>query len=96
MNTAVDAVSELDTLVGEDEVAVEQNLPGRLPFAYAKANQAVLEINDESLTLVYVAPLATDTLLEVRRCAGRAFSLEAVEESVFQSRLTGAYQRSQN
>ena len=96
MNTAVDAVSELDTLVGEDEVAAEQSLPGRLPFAYAKANQAVLEINDESLTLVYVAPLATDTLLEVRRCAGRAFSLEAVEESVFQSRLTGAYQRSQN
>jgi len=96
VNTAVDAVSELDTLVGEDEVAAEQSLPGRLPFAYAKANQAVLEINDESLTLVYVAPLATDTLLEVRRCAGRAFSLEAVEESVFQSRLTGAYQRSQN
>ena len=96
MNTAVDAVSELDTLVGEDEVAAEQSLPGRLPFAYAKANQAVLEFNDESLTLVYVSPLATDILLEVRRCAGQAFRLEAVEESVFQSRLTGAYQRSQN
>ena len=96
MNTAVDAVSELDSLVGEDEVAAEQSLPGRLPFAYAKANQAVLEISEESLTLVYVAPLATDTLLEVRRCAGQAFSMEAVEESVFQARLTGAYQRSQN
>jgi general secretion pathway protein E len=96
VNTAVDAVSELDTLVGEDEVAAEQSLPGRLPFAYAKANQAVLEFNDESLTLVYVSPLATDILLEVRRCAGQAFRLEAVEESVFQSRLTGAYQRSQN
>ena len=45
MNTAVDAVSELDTLVGEDEVAAEQSLPGRLPFAYAKANQAVLELS---------------------------------------------------
>jgi general secretion pathway protein E len=48
------------------------------------------------MTLHYVAPLATNVLLEVRRFVGKDFLLQPLEEQEFRQRLTVAYQRTQN
>ena len=45
-----------------------------LPFTYAQTRNVLLERSATGMTLHYVAPLATDVLLEVRRFRRRRLS----------------------
>ena len=67
-----------------------------IPFAYAQNRNVLLERTGGALILYYVAPLAPEVLLEVRRYTGEVFSLEALDEAAFRQRLTVSYQRTQN
>lgn len=67
-----------------------------LPFTFAQTRNVLLERSAEGVTLHYVAPLATDVLLEVRRFVGEDFLLQSLEREEFRQRLTVAYQRTQN
>ena len=69
---------------------------GLLPFAYAKANQVLLDSRDESPLLIHTGALSTQVLLEVRRYLGGQFAVESVTPDFFQRRLTEAYQRTNN
>ena len=97
MNTAADNLEVTDVL---ETPASEQTMAnarsGLLPFGFSQAKQVVLESSEGDLKLSYVGRLDTETLLEVRRTAGASFALEQVDETTFQARLSGAYQRNQN
>ncbi len=67
-----------------------------LPFTFAQTRNVLLERSAKGVTLHYVAPLATDVLLEVRRFVGEDFLLQSLEREEFRQRLTVAYQRTQN
>lgn len=78
-------------------VADEPATPrGLLPFAYAKANQVLLDARDNLPLLIHTGDLSTQVLLEVRRHLGEQFSVESVAPDFFQRRLTEAYQRTNN
>ncbi|PMK05090.1 type II secretion system ATPase GspE [Vibrio sp. 10N.261.55.A7] len=65
----------------------------RLPFSFANRFKLVLEHSDQGSTLFYVAPLAIEALVEVKRVAKTAF--QTIEQTVeeFDSKLTEVYQR---
>lgn len=65
----------------------------RLPFSFANRFQLVLEPSEQGLTLYYVAPLAFEALIEVKRVVGEHFELREVSKDEFDSKLTEAYQR---
>ncbi len=65
----------------------------RLPFSFANRFKLVLETNQEQLVLYYVAPLAVEALLEVRRVAAESFTLVEIDREAFELKLTAAYQR---
>lgn len=65
----------------------------RLPFSFAKRFNLVLERESSRVTLYYVAPLAIEALLEVRRVVSADFVLQAVSSDEFERKLTQAYQR---
>lgn len=65
----------------------------RLPFSFAKRFNLVLERESSRVTLYYVAPLAIEALLEVRRVVSADFVLQAVSSDEFERKLTQVYQR---
>ncbi|KJY82579.1 general secretion pathway protein GspE [Vibrio neptunius] len=65
----------------------------RLPFSFANRSQLVLEPSEQGLVLYYVAPLAFEALIEVKRAVGEYFELREVSKEQFDSKLTEAYQR---
>ncbi|KAB1459202.1 type II secretion system protein GspE [Vibrio panuliri] len=65
----------------------------RLPFSFAKRFNLVLERESSRVTLYYVAPLAIEALLEVRRVVSADFVLQAVSSDEFERKLTEVYQR---
>ena len=67
-----------------------------IPFAFAQNCNVLLERTSGALVLYYVAPMAPEVLLEVRRYTGEVFSLEALDDAAFRQRLTVSYQRTQN
>ncbi|WP_295899988.1 type II secretion system ATPase GspE [uncultured Vibrio sp.] len=72
---------------------IEKSMISRLPFSFANRFKLVLEQNEQGCTLFYVAPLAIEALVEVKRVAKTTF--KTVEQSVeeFDSKLTEVYQR---
>ncbi|MCG9597739.1 type II secretion system ATPase GspE [Vibrio sp. Isolate25] len=72
-----------------DEIATFR----RLPFSFANRFKLVLEPTEQGLTLYYVAPLAFEALIEVKRVVGEQFELREVSKDEFDSKLTEAYQR---
>ncbi len=67
-----------------------------IPFAFAQANNVLLDRSNVTTKLYFVPPIRTEVLLEVRRFCGEVFSLEPIELEIFRQRLTLAYQRTQN
>ena len=67
-----------------------------IPFTFAQSRNVLLERTSGALILYYVAPMAPEVLLEVRRYTGEVFSLEALDDAAFRQRLTVSYQRTQN
>ncbi|MGF1762482.1 type II secretion system ATPase GspE [Aliivibrio kagoshimensis] len=74
----------------------------RLPFAYAKRNQVVIElvesrtVEGEMLSnwvLFHINPLPSIVLLEIRRVVAAPFSLHQLTDEEFDAKLTLAYQR---
>ncbi|GLT20375.1 type II secretion system protein GspE [Vibrio zhanjiangensis] len=65
----------------------------RLPFSFANRFKLVLEPTDQGVLLYYVAPLALEALLEVKRVVGEHFELQEVSKESFDTKLTEAYQR---
>ncbi|MDE1220349.1 type II secretion system ATPase GspE [Vibrio aestuarianus] len=67
----------------------------RLPFSFANRFKLVLEQAEESAipTLFYVAPLAIESLVEVKRVVKQPLNLVEMTASEFESKLTDAYQR---
>ncbi|MYM60827.1 type II secretion system ATPase GspE [Vibrio sp. OCN044] len=65
----------------------------RLPFSFANRFKMVLEPSEEGLALYYVAPLAFEALLEVKRVVGEGFEIQEVSKESFDTKLTEAYQR---
>ncbi|MDE1239309.1 type II secretion system ATPase GspE [Vibrio aestuarianus] len=67
----------------------------RLPFSFANRFKLVLEQAEENAipTLFYVAPLAIESLVEVKRVVKQPFNLVEMTASEFESKLTDAYQR---
>lgn len=72
---------------------VEARTIFRLPFAYAKRHQVVLEQQDAQLILYFVGTLTPQVLLEIRRACGQAFKPQPLTASEFENKLTQAYQR---
>ncbi|MBD1566105.1 type II secretion system ATPase GspE [Vibrio sp. S12_S33] len=67
----------------------------RLPFSFANRFKLVLEQAEERSipTLFYVAPLAIESLVEVKRVVKQPLNLVEMTASEFESKLTDAYQR---
>ncbi|GAM63857.1 general secretion pathway protein E [Vibrio ishigakensis] len=67
----------------------------RLPFSFAKRFNVVLEIHaeQEKSQLFFVAPLETNTLLEVARVSSHDLELVELNKSDFENKLAEAYQR---
>ena len=65
----------------------------RLPFSFANRFKMVLEPSEQGLVLYYVAPLAFEALLEVKRVIGEGFEIQEVSKESFDTKLTEAYQR---
>ncbi|CAM3723804.1 type II secretion system ATPase GspE [Vibrio aquimaris] len=65
----------------------------RLPFSFANRFKMVLEPSEQGLVLYYVAPLAFEALLEVKRVVGEGFEIQEVSKESFDTKLTEAYQR---
>ncbi len=66
----------------------------RLPFAYAKRHQVVLEHNEAQACVLYFAgALTPQVLLEIRRASGHSFKPQKLSVSEFENKLTDAYQR---
>ncbi|MGB5803715.1 MAG: ATPase, T2SS/T4P/T4SS family, partial [Vibrio anguillarum] len=67
----------------------------RLPFSFANRFKLVLEqVEDNELpTLFYVAPLAIESLVEVKRVVKQPLNLVEISLAEFESKLTQAYQR---
>ncbi|MGC9401084.1 type II secretion system ATPase GspE [Vibrio genomosp. F10] len=72
---------------------LDKSVISRLPFSFANRFKLVLEQDDQGCTLFYVAPLAIEALVEVKRVAKVMFT--PVEQSVeeFDRKLTEVYQR---
>ena len=67
--------------------------PLRLPFAFARRFQVLLVEHDDTLLLYHSHDLEPQVMLEVRRFAGRGFSVERLPEDKFELVLEAAYQR---
>ncbi|WP_261834485.1 type II secretion system ATPase GspE [Vibrio ishigakensis] len=67
----------------------------RLPFSFAKRFNVVLEIHtdQDKSQLFFVAPLETNTLLEVARVSSHDLELVELNKSDFENKLAEAYQR---
>ncbi|WP_341659523.1 type II secretion system ATPase GspE [Vibrio sp.] len=65
----------------------------RLPFSFANRFKMVLESNEQEAVLYYVAPLAFEALIEVKRVVGEHFEVQEVSKESFDTKLTEAYQR---
>lgn len=67
----------------------------RLPFSFANRFKLVLELveDNELPTLFYVAPLAIESLVEVKRVVKQPLNLVEISLAEFESKLTQAYQR---
>ncbi len=76
----------LDDMVQEEEA--EEARLSRLPFSFAN-NYGVMMDEDKIIHLATVSP---QTLLEVRRYAGRPVVLEEMDEASFKARMTRVYQ----
>ncbi|MBD1576014.1 type II secretion system ATPase GspE [Vibrio sp. S11_S32] len=64
----------------------------RLPFAFAKRHQVVLECEGEEAALYYVEQLSPQVLLEIRRALGAGFAPVKLTKQEFDNKLTQAYQ----
>ena len=66
-----------------------------LPFSYASSEGVFLETDDENnIHVVYKPGVNVAVLSELRRFIGRPFTLESLDQSLFQKRLTAVYQKS--
>lgn len=66
----------------------------RLPFAYAKRHQVVLDYNEQQQSvLYYCGALTPQVLLEIRRASGQSFKPQKLTVNEFENKLTDAYQR---
>jgi general secretion pathway protein E len=98
----VDVVAELpvsDLNTGEmpadvlEQVEGAVNSPLRLPFAYARRVGMLLSKESQGLVVFYRGELSVASLLEVRRIAGAAFTLEQLDDDKFELMLEASYQR---
>lgn len=71
----------------------------RLPFAFAKRHQVLIEFDDAqnqaqpTANLVFVEQLPAYTLIEIRRSLGQSFVPKKVSANEFEQKLTQVYQR---
>ncbi|MBE0352244.1 type II secretion system ATPase GspE [Pseudoalteromonas lipolytica] len=80
-----------DELLTSDDLV---SLPAkRLPFSYARRAGVLLSKNGDNWTVFYRGELDVTALLEVRRIAGRGFSLEQLLDDKFELLLEASYQR---
>lgn len=86
----VDSAQELanDSMGGQDSRPTF-----RLPFAYAKRHQVVLDYHEQQSVLYYCGVLTPQVLLEIRRASGQSFKPQKLAVSEFENKLTEAYQR---
>lgn len=71
----------------------EWNEGVKLHFAFARDRGVILEEGAEGLRLLCRADVTPQTLLEVRRVAGVAFSVEVLDAEAFDEHLMANYQR---
>ncbi|WP_440056252.1 type II secretion system ATPase GspE [Pseudoalteromonas sp. T1lg65] len=65
----------------------------RLPFSYARKHGVLLLKDGDSTKLYHRGELDLETLMEVRRVAGKSFNIEGLEEPRFELLLESSYQR---
>lgn len=65
----------------------------RLPFAFARRHQVVLECEDLNTTLCFVEQPSPQVLLEIRRALGHSFMPKQLTKQEFENKLTESYQR---
>lgn len=65
----------------------------RLPFAFARRHQVVLEWEDLNTTLYFVEQPSPQVLLEIRRALGHSFMPKQLTKQEFENKLTESYQR---
>jgi len=90
--------TELDDSVAQDHLvqdgaASTYGRSSQLPFGFAKRFMVLLAQQDQDYVLHCTKNITIDTLGEVRRFLGHAFSIEQHDESKFELLLTEAYQR---
>ncbi|MBZ6074512.1 type II secretion system ATPase GspE [Aeromonas schubertii] len=75
-----------------DDAEAPAPLP-ELPFAFARQNGAILTEREGAPWLVCRAGISPQSLLEVRRVAGRPFQVEQLDAEAFEEQLMAHYQR---
>ena len=80
--------SSIEGLAAEQESVIKS-----LPFAFASAEGVFIDRSANDLHIVYKSGLKATTLAELRRFLSQPFSMERVEASEFQQRLTATYQK---
>lgn len=90
-----DGMSEsFDASDFDRQETTEETSQKQLPFTFAKEHQVVL-FHEESGPVIYHRPdLKAASLMEVRRYLGQSFSVQQLDETEFQKKLSLAYQKS--
>ena len=77
----------------ETESPLQETLPGRLPFAFAKRNGVILTQDEDGKPLILVRPGATHSALaEANRISGGQARFSTIESDHFDQALNEAYQ----
>lgn len=86
--------SALDGIEAQDELpVVEEARPTRLPFAFAKRTQVLLEQHNGELVANFAGEPNLEVFAEVTRFAGQQPKFIAISQEQFNQRLTEKYQR---
>nr|WP_308359953.1 type II secretion system ATPase GspE [Pseudoalteromonas xiamenensis] len=82
-----------DIMPLDEEQATEVVSRKRLPFAFAKRFGLLLSVEHDEYIVYTTGDISAEALLEVRRFAGKAFRVEALDKDRFELMLEASYQR---
>ncbi len=83
-----------EPILGEvAEMPVVPTISLRLPFSFARRKGVLLSPDGDQAKLFHKGTLDLETLMEVRRVAGKTLHLEALDEERFEHMLEASYQR---
>lgn len=96
MSETLESLVKADLIDENQDESEDEIIPlggSRLPFSFANRQGVLLEQEDDQWHAICRDNVSLETLLEVRRFLGEAFSVKKLPVAEFELRMTTAYQR---